>query len=489
MRRLRGLTLVCVLIATAAACSRDDNNSSSDTATTAAAAATTAAASATTAGGSADTTGGTDAATATTAPAIDCTQPLEASDTGITDKDITVEVMADVGSPLAPGLFQGSIDGVQAWAKTVNANGGLACRQVKVRTWDSKLSPDDSTNGTIDACQNAAALVGSTALFVLDTSNLSGCKDKTGAATGLPDIPERAVEISNQCNVTTFAISGRAGECPYKSGPRKSDEFIAPYAWFGQENPGLHGITLIPGDLPSAIQATAVNWKAITESGAIKDDGAFKVSGSDTQAAFARFVQEIKAKGSTYAGNGSNDVAMVKLRKEAAAQGVNTVKVWGCGLSCYTQQFLQTGGKDIEGTYVWTPFVPLEEADSVPALQSYIDGVGGMSKTSSWGVGAWTAGLAFQQVVEKIAATDGPNAVTKAKILEGLKAMQSDGSFNGDGIYGDKLNIGGPGTCFVMMQVQNGKFVRVYPTEKGKLSCPDNATYPMNIDPSKAFTG
>ncbi len=108
-----------------------------------------------------------------------------------------------------------------------------------------------------------------------------------------------------------------------------------------------------------------------------------------------------------------------------------------------------------------------------------------MSKTSSWGVGAWTAGLAFQQVVEKIAATDGPNGITKAKILEGLKAMQSDGSFNGNGIYGDKLNIGGPGTCFVMMQVQNGKFVRDLPEEKGKLSCPDDALQPMSIDPAR----
>ena len=253
--------------------------------------------------------------------------------------------------------------------------------------------------------------------------------------------------------------------------------------------PDLHGIYLIPGDLPSAIQATAVNWQATLDSGAVKSDGEFKVSGSDTQAAYARFIQAIKEKGSTFAATGSNDVSMVKLRKEAAAQGVNTVKVWGCGLSCYTQQFLQTGGKDVEGTYVWTPFVPLEEADTVPALQQYIDSVGGMGKTSSWGVGAWSAGLAFEQVVNEIVAKDGPNGVTKAKILEGLKAMQSDGSFNADGIYGDKLNIGGPGTCFVMMQVKDGKFVRIFPEEKGKLSCPDDALQPISIDPAKAFTG
>src|SRR6476619_5857770 len=183
MHRVRRLSLVIVLVAAAAACGRDDNNSSGDT-TTAAAAATTAASTATTASAGSDTTtGDTGGGTATTAAdiAAKCaSEPLQATEVGITPTDITVEVMADVGSPLAPGLFQGSIDGVQAWAKNINANGGLACRQVKVRTFDSKLTPDDTTNGTIDACQNSLALVGSSSLFVLDPSALATCKDKTG---------------------------------------------------------------------------------------------------------------------------------------------------------------------------------------------------------------------------------------------------------------------------------------------------------------------
>jgi hypothetical protein len=163
--------------------------------------------------------------------------------------------------------------------------------------------------------------------------------------------------------------------------------------------------------------------------------------------------------------------------------------VWACSLACYTPAFLQQGGKDVEDTYLWLPFVPLEEADTVPSLQQYIDGVGGLSKTSSWGVGAWTAGLLFEQVVNDIVAKDGPNGITKAKILEGLKAAKADGSFNGDGIYGDKLNLSGPFTCYVMMQVKGGKFVRVFPEEKGKLDCPSDGTFQVNLDPTKEFKG
>jgi hypothetical protein len=478
MQRFRWLPAILVLATVVAACGRSDDEVGSTATTAADVAATTAVAPPATGDG-----------TATTAAADKCeSEPLTASDVGVTDKDLTVEVMADVGSPLAPGLFQGSIDGVQAWAKYVNANGGLACRQVKVRTWDSKLTPDDTTNGTIDACQNSLAMVGSSALFVLDPSSLATCKDKAGAATGVPDIPERATEIPHQCNPTTFSMAGVAGSCPYSGGVRPSKEMVGPFNYYAKQEPGLHGIFLIPGDLPSAIQSSIMTIRAAEASGAVVNDGEFKVSGSDTQASYGRFVQTIKEKGSTFVYNGSNDVAMVKMRKEAAAQGVDTVKVWACTLACYTSTFLQQGGKDVEGTYVWTPFMPLEEADQVPTLQAYIDGVGGASKTTSWGVGAWGAGLAFQQVVNDIVANDGPNGVTRAKILEGMNKLKTEG-FKGDGMYGDGTFPGGPPKCMVIMQVQDGKFVRVWPEAKATLDCEDSNQKEMNLDPTTQFKG
>ncbi|HWW43523.1 MAG TPA: hypothetical protein VN180_00460, partial [Acidimicrobiia bacterium] len=116
---LAGLVAVCVV---AGACSR----SSSNKPTVTAAPATTAAAGAT---------------TSSTAPNPCAGQTLQATDIGITPTDITVETMADVGSALAPGLFQGNLDAMNAFAAYVNANGGIACRQLKVKTWDSKLDP------------------------------------------------------------------------------------------------------------------------------------------------------------------------------------------------------------------------------------------------------------------------------------------------------------------------------------------------------------
>src|SRR5439155_4510880 len=159
-------------------------------------------------------TGGTTATTAAAASDKCKSEPLKATEVGVSESTITVEVMADIGSPLAPGLFQGNVDALNAYAKYVNANGGIACRKLVVKTWDSKLNADESKNGQIDACENAFALVGSNALFNPDPGPMRDCVDKTGAATGLPDIAALANDVAQQCNKTTYLIQGVSETCP-----------------------------------------------------------------------------------------------------------------------------------------------------------------------------------------------------------------------------------------------------------------------------------
>ena len=91
-----------------------------------------------------------------TAAAVDAacaSEPLQATDVGVTADTITIQVMADTGSPLAPGLFQGNIDAVKGFATYINANGGIGCRKLVVKTWDSKLDPTESKNGLINGVQ------------------------------------------------------------------------------------------------------------------------------------------------------------------------------------------------------------------------------------------------------------------------------------------------------------------------------------------------
>jgi hypothetical protein len=131
----------------------------------------------------------------------------QASEVGVTADEIRVAVIADVENQLAPGLFQGSVDGVEGWAKNLNKHGGLAGRKVVVDFLDSKLNADESRNAFIKACSEDFAVVGASALFVNNVDDIEGCVDKAGAATGLPDIAVVTTEVVQQCSPTTFGIN------------------------------------------------------------------------------------------------------------------------------------------------------------------------------------------------------------------------------------------------------------------------------------------
>jgi ABC-type branched-subunit amino acid transport system substrate-binding protein len=431
--------------------------------------------------GSANPTPTQPANTAATTTANTCQkEPLQATDIGVTPTDITIQVMADVGSPLAPGLFQGNFDALNAYANYINAKGGVGCRKLVVKTWDTKLDATESKNGLINACQNALALVGNNSLFNPDTKPMTDCVDKAGKATGVPDIAALANDVNEQCASTAFIIQGVAETCPIVQGqPRPLHEFVGPQKYYVQQNPGgLHGIFMVPGDLPTTVQS-ATGLIAAQQQAGIVFDATMKVSGRDEQAAYTPRIQLLKSKNGNYVYNGSNDVAMVKMRKEAKAQGLDSVKVWACSLACYTKAMLAQGGADVEGTYVWMQFLPFEEADTNAELKAYVDGVGA-GKADSFGAQAWQAAAAFTEAVNQVVAKSGPNGITRAALMDQLKTMKD---FTANGWMGKKDLKSGFSDCFALLQIKGGKFERVFPAQRGTLDCNPANVVTVTLDP------
>jgi hypothetical protein len=403
---------------------------------------------------------------------------LEATEVGVTPDTITVQVMADVGSPLAPGLFQGNIDALNAFAAHVNAEGGIACRRLVVKTWDSKLSPEESKNGLIEACKNALALVGSNALFNPDVSPMVGCPDKAGRPTGLPDIAALANDLNEQCAPVTFLIQAVPEQCPIRQGPRPLKVFVGPIRYYLRLEPNLHGVFQVPGDLPTTVQSATYQVKAMEDQG-VKWDAVLKVSGRDTQAAYTPRIQVIKDARANFVYNGSNDRAMINVRKEAKAQGVDSVKIWACSLACYTRNMLAQGGADVEGTYLWMQFLPFEEADTNKEATAYVESVG-RDKVDSFGAQAWQAAVLFKQVVDKIVDDHGPNGITRARMLE---VLRNTTRFDANGWMGPK-DPRGISDCFVLLQIRNGAFTRVHPARRGTLDCNPANIVTITLDPA-----
>jgi hypothetical protein len=373
---------------------------------------------------------------------------------------------------------------VKAWAKYRNDNGGLACRQVVVKSADSKLSPDDAKNGIATACRNSFAMVGTTALFLNDMTNAETCKDATGAVTGLPDLSTVQTNPQEQCSPVSYNVLPAGGSCPYSGEGQRTftvgtTQFDYYLKKFGDT---LHGVWVIPADLPSTIASSMPGFRVSQQLG-IKLDAEFGASGLSVQSAYTPFAQAMIQHKSTYARNGLDYKGTVFMRKEAQVQGVNTVKVWDCSVQCYDQRFLTEGGSAVEGQYVWTNVLPFEDKghnDTLDTILQY------NPKSDGFGALAWSSGELFARAVNEVVEKDGPNGLTRKAFLD---AMANIHDFDAGGFL-PKTDVGARtgSTCVVGLQVQDGKFVRIDPTEPGTFDC-SGTVKTITMDPQKEFKG
>jgi substrate-binding family protein len=407
-------------------------------------------------------------------------EPRRASEIGVTADEIRIAVVADVENPLAPGLFKGAVDAVKGFGRYINARGGLAGRKVVVDFIDSKLSADEARNAVIQACQEDFALIGTSALFLNNVDDMVGCVDHAGAATGLPDIPGVATELVQACSPVTFPINPPALICSTKDqSPQEYRGNIGATRYY-QEIYGkdLHGVTVNTNDLASAHNAIVVGYEFAKAAG-MKVDAEFNVSARSPQSAYSPIVQSIKDSGANIVIDQLNFASNVALRKEAKLQGVTSVKVWSCPVSCYEHAFLEQGGADVEGHYVPLNFLPFDETKSNKMLASFVRFTG-KDKVTGLGAAAWAAGVLLRDAVNGIVEREGVNGLTRARFLDALSSIHD---FSAGGMYGH-IDIGNRrvSPCGVIMQVRDGAFVRLRPKQPGKLRCVDRNITTIELD-------
>jgi hypothetical protein len=411
----------------------------------------------------------------------------KATDTGITDKEIHIAVIADVDNPIVPNLFKASPDAVKGFAKYINSKaggGGLAGRKLVVDFYDSKLNANATTNAEIEACQNDLAMVGTSAVSLASVDNMRNCADSTGAVTGLPDIPFVTTALVHQCSDQSFPMAPPQVDCATKDQhPQTFHANVARGRYYNQKfgQGKLHGVYVFGNDSKSARDSSFVSLGALRDIG-IKSDQDFDVSGFAQQSAYTPVIQAMKSNGSNY-GQAVTASAMVLMRKEAALQGLTGVKVWDCGVGCYDKKnFLEAGGADVEGQYVDTLFLPFySKADQKAnkSLGNYVKYTG-EDNIASFGAYAWAAGIAFRDAVNAQVKAGGINSITRKTLFEQLNKIHK---FDGDGMFAP-IDLAGRqiSNCSVTMQVKNGDYVRVSPTKPGTFKCWPNAIVTRKLD-------
>jgi hypothetical protein len=395
----------------------------------------------------------------------------KATDVGVTPTEIHIAVEADVDNPFVPGLFQGVVDGVRAGAKYLNSKaggGGLAGRKVVVDFIDSKLNPNESRNGVITACQQDFALVGTSALFLTTVDDMVGCRDKAGAATGLPDAAAIVTGVPESCSPVTFPVNPPQLVCATK------DQH--PQTYYGNQGDaqyllkthkgGLHGALLASNDSKDAERgATAIVDTAINAG--IKADQKPILSGQAPQSAYTPVVNQMKADSSNYSLTTMALSNAVELRSEAQLQGFdNPNVVWEC-TTCYDKAIADHADV-MNGTYMTMSYLPFEEASTNPMLANFVKYVG-KAKANGFAVFGWTSTLEFAQAVNAVVKSNGVNGLTRANLLTALKGM---GQFDAGGMIAS-VDIGQkvPSDCFLFEQYKDRKFVRIFPKKAGTFDC------------------
>lgn len=390
-----------------------------------------------------------------------------ASDIGVTADEIRIAVVADVDNPLKPGLFQGTVDGVNAAVKSVNANGGVAGRKLKVDFIDSKLSPATTRNAIITACAEDFALVGTAAAFITNVDDETKCVDQAGAATGLPDLAS-FVTGPQQCSPVAYPVNPSAIVCSTKDQHPQTYQGSVGVPTYLQKIRGkdLHGLFLATND--SAVGQRAQDLLlAFAAAGGLKSDQHPYVSASAPQSAYTPIVLKMKSDDSNLAVVAGGTSLMLALRSEAQLQGIDLNKVvWDC-YSCYDKQ-LPEAGAIADGVYQGLSVLPFQDGKANANLQALIKGVGD-GQLDQFSVYGFAAVLLFKEAAEKALAANGESGLTRAALLtalSGIHQFDAGGLIGGNDIANRRF-----GPCFLVMQVQNSKWVRIHPKKPGTYDC------------------
>ena len=401
-----------------------------------------------------------------------------ASEIGVTAKTITIAVVADVDNSLAPNAFKGIVDGAQAGAKFVNANGGVAGRTLKVDFIDSHLNPNDTRNAIITACGQDLAMVGTATALFTGLDDLTGCKDKAGQATGLPDIGSIVLGTPQACSPVSFPVIPSMIDCStVGKNPQTYRTNQGVFKYLAKQHDDLHGPLIKTSDSPDAARSTDALAAGAKNAG-IDVTSMPVLSNSSPQSAFTPVVTQMKQDGANWSDNGLTTPGAVLLRQEAALQGIDSSKVvWQCTSACYDEKAMAAAGDAMNGEYVDLGFLPFSEAKSNKTLAGYLKYIG-KENASAFGVYGFEAVLAFKAAADT--ANTSSDGLTRASLLTALKSMTS---FNAGGMTGT-VNIGGkvPSSCFMVVQWNDGKFSRIYPKKAGTFDCTTSNRYTFQAD-------
>ena len=356
---------------------------------------------------------------------------------GITDDTITIGNASDISGPV-PGLFEAAQDATKAYVAFYNKTNpdGICGRSLALKNYDSRTDAGADQQAYTSACNDVFAMVGSMSAF-----------DSGGAPVaekcGLPDIRSASVtRARNDCS-TCF---GAQSTVPTQFQNAVPDYVLKNFKAASQKAAMLYlnaGAAAENGKTQAAAM-TARGMKFVYEQGI-----------ETSEFNYAPFVQQLKDRDVGYVQ--FIGAAPQALRLAQAMQQQNyEPDVFMLDPTAYTQEYKQ-GGEAVEGTTIFTNFVPFEEAASNPETQLYLSWLQQVkpgAEPTFFGVFAWSAARLF---VEQATALGGK--LDRPALID---AVSKASAWTANNLHSPQ--VVGPrrtGECWRFIQLKGGSWVPV----------------------------
>ena len=363
-----------------------------------------------------------------------------ATDVGISATEIVLGNVSTQTGPI-PGLFRGALVGAQAWAAFQNSQGGIHGRRVRIVPADDRLDNAANRAATADLAKRAFAFVGS--FSVTDEGGSEEIRK-----TSVPDV-SYAVSQKRFALPTNFAVQ------PLPAGWRSGS-----LNWMREKFPAaVTKVAGFYGDVPASKNAYFYLKEVAQRLGWRYD---FDQALQPTESNYAPHVLRMRQQGSKAIVMTFDATGMARMSRAIQQQGLK-IELANYGSNAYDPRFLELAGSAAEGTIIDIQQAMYGGEDDLPEIRlfnTWLKKVSPGAVPDFFAVMSWASGRLFAQ-----AALAGPPRMTRAALIEQLKKVTR---FDANGM----LAPSGPGTkeppsCFVMITVRGGKFVRLDPPGPG----------------------
>ena len=372
-----------------------------------------------------------------------CPNGAAGSGPGVSASTITLGNVSTVTGPV-PGLFTSARLGTQAFVAYQNSIGGVCGRKLALSSADDDLEEAQNSTAVQSLTPQVLAFVGS--FSVADDGGAPAM-----ASSGVPDIGE--------------ALTPARFNLPdnFSPSPQPAGFITGPFQHFAQKfgsNVTQHMALLAEDQSTAQAQGTAqekamesVGYKFVYQSTSI----------SPTTSDFGSYIAAMKSAGVTGLIFEATAAVYGAMASQMYTSGY-TIPFADWGAPAYDPQFVTTGGPGANGAILEQALAMYEGQDAgaipeVALFDKWYSSVSGGKTPTIYAAFGWLSGMLFVQGI------NAGRAPTRAALINGLKTITT---FNGNGLAAP-VNPAAktPATCFIIIDVNNGKFGRDPSTPSG----------------------